>query len=336
MNSRQRVKNIFAMKPADRCGFWMGEPHADTWPLLYKAFGTEDKEQIRVTMGDDLRWIGIHNQAYKHPQGKPMFDMQRKGEELSAAGYFSDCESVAQVEDFAWPSVDYLDFDPILDILRNTGPYYRASGFWSPFFHIVGDFFGMENYFIKMYTHPEVVHSVTSHVVDFFLEANKLFFEKAGYEIDGFFFGNDFGTQLDILVGPDQFKEFIFPYFSKLTNLGHQHGYQVMLHSCGSIHRVIENLIELGVDALHPLQAMAVNMDAERLAGDFGGRIAFMGGIDTQQLLGGGTPEQIEAEVARIRNILGPNLVISPSHECVLPNVPIDNIIAMSRAALKG
>ncbi|MFI4911409.1 MAG: uroporphyrinogen decarboxylase family protein [Sedimentisphaeraceae bacterium JB056] len=335
MDSRERIKNIFALKPADRCGFWMGNPHEDTWPLLYKAFGTEDREQIRVMMGDDLRWIAEHGQSYKHPEGKPMFDMQRKGEELSAAGYFSDCESVAEVEDFDWPSVEYLDLEPMLTTLKNTGPYYRASGFWSPFFHLVGDFFGMENYFIKMYTHPEVVHAVTKHVVDFFLDANKLLFEKAGDEIDGFFFGNDFGTQLDILVGPEQFNEFIFPYFKKLTKLGHDYGYQVILHSCGSIYRVIENLIELGVDALHPLQAKAANMDAERLAREFGGRIAFMGGIDTQQLLDHGTPEEVAAEVERIKKVLGPNVVISPSHECILPNVPIENVKAMSRAALK-
>jgi uroporphyrinogen decarboxylase len=336
MDSRERIKNIFALKPADRCGFWMGNPHEDTWPLLYKAFGTEDREQIRVMMGDDLRWIPEHGQSYKHPQGKPMFDMQRKGDELSAAGCFSDCESVAEVEDFEWPSVEYLDLEPILNTLKNTGPYYRASGLWSPFFHLVGDFFGMENYFIKMYTHPEVVHAVTKHVVDFFLDANRLLFEKAGDEIDGFFFGNDFGTQLDILVGPEQFKEFIFPYFKKLTKLGHDHGYQVILHSCGSIYRVIENLIDLGVDALHPLQAKAANMEAQRLAGEFGGRIAFMGGIDTQQLLDHGTPEEVEAEVERIKKVLGPNVVISPSHECILPNVPMENVKAMSRAALRG
>ncbi len=333
MDSRERIKNIFAGKSADRTGFWMGNPHADTWPQLCEAFGTEDHEQIRVALGDDFRWIQMQAEVYHHPTGRPVFDMQRKGCELSAEGCFSDCESVDEVEAYEWPNPDYLDLSPWIEALKNAGPYYRASGFWSPFFHIVGDYFGMESYFIKMYTHPEVVHAVTSHVVDFYLEANRRLFEQAGDLIDGFFFGNDFGTQLDLLVGPAQFKEFIFPYFRKLTELGHQYNYQVILHSCGSIHRVIGNLIELGVDALHPLQAKAANMEADRLAREFGGRVAFLGGLDTQQLLGEGTPEEIEAEVYRLRRVLGPNVVISPSHECILPNVPIENVKAMARAA---
>ncbi len=333
MNSRERIKNIFALKPADRAGFWLGNPHKDTWQNLFKAFNTEDEEQVRLALGDDLRWIQMQDEIYRHPEGRQVFDMQPKGCELSAEGYFANCDSLAEVEDYPWPNPDYFDFTPWLAKLDNTGDYYRASGFWSAFFHIVAGYFGMENYFIKMYTHPDVVHAVTSHIVDFFIEANKRLFEQAGDRIDGFFFGNDFGTQLDILISPAQFKEFVFPYFRKLTMLGHDYGYQVILHSCGSIYRVIEDLISLGVDALHPLQAKAVNMEAERLARDFGGRIAFMGGLDTQQLLGNGTPEEITREVQRLKRVFAPNIVISPSHECILPNVPIENIVAMARAA---
>ena len=66
-------------------------------------------------------------------------------------------------------------------------------------------------------------------MVDFYLEANCRFFETAGDMVDGFFFGNDFGSQLDLLVGPEKFKEFIYPYFKKLTHLGHEYNYQVLL-----------------------------------------------------------------------------------------------------------
>jgi uroporphyrinogen decarboxylase len=130
-----------------------------------------------------------------------------------SAGIFAECEDVRQVEDYEWPNPDYLDFTEVLEYLRNdAGDYYRLSGFWSPFFHEVADFFGMENYFVKMYTHPEVVHAVTRHVVDFYLEANARFFGKSKGLVDAFFFGNDFGTQRDLLISPDLFKEFVFPY----------------------------------------------------------------------------------------------------------------------------
>ena len=152
----------------------------------------------------------------------------------------------------------------------------------------------------------------------------------AGYR--PFFFGNDFGTQLDLLISPDLFREFVFPYFRKLTDIGHEHGYHVILHSCGSIYKVIPDLIELGVDALHPLQARAANMEADRLGAEFRGAVAFVGGIDTQDLLVNGSPDQVAAEVRRVARALGPNLVVSPSHEALLPNVHPDNVLAMARA----
>ena len=193
----------------------------------------------------------------------------------------------------------------------------------------------MENYFIKMYTHPDVVRAVTRHVVDFYLEGNRRFFEVAGDLMDGFFFGNDFGTQLNLLISPEHFEDFVFPYFRELTELGHEYGYQVILHSCGSIYKVIPKLIDMGVDALHPLQAKAADMDAETLSKEFKGKIAFMGGIDTQDLLVNGTPEQVEADVRRVKELLGPSLIVSPSHEAVLPNVPPENIEAMVKATLE-
>ncbi len=335
MNSRERIKTIIAGEAADRCGFWLGNPHPDTWPAYHKYFGTSTEEELRQKLNDDLRWIHPTWNSYKHPKTKPYFDKQRKGAELSAAGFFSDCEDVQIVEDFNWPDPDFLDFSETINELKNTGEFYRASGFWSCFYHDVADFFGMENYFIKMYTDPDVVQAVTKHTVDFYLEGNKRFYERAGGLIDGFFFGNDFGTQNDLLMNPRQFEEFIFPYFKILTEQAHEYGYQVILHSCGSIHRVIPRIIELGVEALHPLQALAGNMDADTLARDFKNKISFMGGIDTQDLLVNGSSKEVTADVRRVKNILGPRLIVSPSHEALLPNVPPENVQAMAVAAIE-
>lgn len=334
MNRRDRIRAIIAGEPADRCGLWLGNPHPDTWPLLHQYFGTSTEEQLRQALNDDLRWIPAG--VYKHPGGKPMFDVQRTGEELGAGGAFAGCEDVRQVEDFEWPNPDFLDFSEVLGTLREAGDVYRAGGFWCPFFHDVAEFFGMENYFIKMFTHPGVVHEVTKRVVDFYLQANARFFAAADGLIDAYFFGNDFGSQQNLLISPELFWEFIVPYFKKLIGLAHRQGLPVILHSCGSIYRIIPDLIELGVDGLHPLQAKAAGMDAETLAREFGGKIAFMGGIDTQDLLVNGSPEQVREDVRRVKRLLGPNLIVSPSHEAVLPNVPPENIRAMAEAAVEG
>lgn len=251
---------------------------------------------------------------------------------MNSDGVFSETETVEEGEAYPWPELDAFDFSATLEVFRNSGERYHFGGMWSPFYHLLGDMFGMENYFIKMYTHPEVVKAVTSHVVDYYLAGTERFFKEAGEEVDGFFFGNDFGTQRDIMISLECFEEFVFPYFKKLTDLGHAYGKQVMLHSCGAIFKVIPRLIELGVDALHPLQACAVNMNAENLL-QFRGKLSFYGGIDTQHLLVHGSPEEIKADVQRIHKLLGPNLIVSPSHGALLSNVPAVNVEAMSEIA---
>ena len=76
-------------------------------------------------------------------------------------------------------------------------------------------------------------------------------------------------------------------------------------------------------------------MDAETLARDFKGKIAFLGGLDTQRVLNQGTPAEVRAEVRRIKQVLGPCLIVSPSHEAILPDVPPQNVAAMAEAALE-
>lgn len=335
MNSRERIQALIAREQADGCGFWLGNPDPATWPILHAYFGTDSEEALRVELGDDFRWLApeVHVRGYFHPDGRAMFDLGQERISHGQAGPFAHCEDPAEVEDYEWPRVEYIDLTAAIQALQAFGDTYRASGFWSPFYHDIMNLFGMENYLVKMYTHPEVVHAVTDRVCQFYYEANELFFSVAGEYCDAFFFGNDFGTQRDLIVGPQLFDAFIMPWFSAFTQLGHRYGKQVILHSCGSVYKVIPRLIDAGVDCLHPLQARAANMEAERLAREFGGKITFLGGIDAQGILPYGTPQRVKEEVYRVRELLGPHVIVSPSHEAILPDVPPENVQAMAEAA---
>jgi uroporphyrinogen decarboxylase len=234
-----------------------------------------------------------------------MFD-EGVDREKHAVFPLAHCEDPAELDDFPWPNPDYLNFDSCLAGLRGAGDVYRMSGFGTCFYHNIMDLLGMEEYMVKMYTNPRLVEAVTNRVCEFYYEANERFFVAAGDLVDAFFFGNDFGTQLSLICGPEQFRQFIMPWFRRFTEQGRCHGYQVILHSCGAIYEVIGDLIDAGVHCLHPLQAEATDMDAETLARDFKGRIAFMGGIDAQQLMTFGTPDDIRADVARVKKNHGP------------------------------
>lgn len=337
MTKREHLQSILN-HTSDHCGFWHGCPNPASTDNLFRVFDVKDDFELGLKLGSTCRWVmpdafGM----YRHPEGKPTFDVLggKKRVTLSQDGVFAECEDPDEVHAFDWPDLKYVDFtDTIAEIDRTIAAGQAVlSGSWSCFFHNVCDFFGMENYFVKMYTDPDVVDAVTEHVVDFYLRANEKLFEQAGDKIDMFFFGNDFGSQLDTLISPEMFDRFVMPAFVKFTDQAHRHGMKVLLHSCGSIYRVIPKLIDAGVDALHPIQAQAANMDARTLAREFNGKVVFVGGVDTQQLLPHATPQQIKEEVYRLRDLFGPNYVVSPSHESILPDVPWENLQAMAEAA---
>jgi uroporphyrinogen decarboxylase len=339
MTSRERISAIFAKGQPDRVGFWTGNPHSDTMPGYLAQLGLESREQFYEYLGDDCRWIPA-DAGYKHPEGIPAFNPipNLKGAfdctiMAPVPGRFAECESLAEVEAHDWPDPDHLDFTDVIHQIKSHPERAVFAGMWTCFFHVVADYFGMDNYFVKMYTHPEIVDAVTDHVVGFYAEANERFFREVGEAADIMFLGNDFGTQLSLFISRELFSRFVLPGFKRNIEIGKKYGKFVLLHSCGAIRDVIPLLVDVGIDGLHPLQALAVGMDADTLAREFRGKLAFVGGVDTQQLLIHGSPAQIRDEVRRLKDRFGPHYIVSPSHEAILPNVPLDNVIAMAEAA---
>ena len=352
MNSSERIKSIFDGRP-DRAGFWLGNPADETKSIYYDYFGIRQvadshneapftgEEDLKMAMKvkSDLIWYSpeLDSDTWRHPEGKPMFDVlggeERKS--LNQPGVFADCESVSEIEKFDWPNLKYLNFESTLNNVTGAkeNNIAVAGGMWMSFFHVMCDFFGMEEYFIKMYTDPAVVEAATEYVIDFYLEANKRCLDIMGDKIDIVFFGNDFGAQKDLLISEECFEKFVLPYEKRIIDQAKAYGKKVMLHSCGSIHRVIPKLIDAGIDALHPIQANAVGMDAVTLSQKYKNDLVFVGGVDTQHLLPNGTPEMIKNEVYRLKELFGDNYIVSPSHEAVLPDVSIENFIALCEAA---
>lgn len=334
LTSREKVKSVFQRKSNGLGTMWTGHPNDKTIPIFAKEWGIEpNREAIYSFLNDDCRWV-MADGGYKHPEGRPAFDpaygTERKT--LSAEGCFAHAETVAEIDQYPWPDPKYCDFSAIYAEIDKFPDKMVFTGMWSPFYHMIADFFGMENYFIKMYESPKIVEAVTEHIVDFLVAANEKFFAGLGNRADAMFFGNDFGTQLDLFISPELFRSFVMPSFRRLIEVGKRHNKIIMLHSCGSIYRIIPDLIDAGVDVLHPIQAKATGMDAMNLA-QYKNDLAFLGGIDAQSFFVQATPEQIKDEVRRVRSILGPNIVISPSHEEILPNVPAANVLAMAEAA---
>jgi uroporphyrinogen decarboxylase len=331
MLQRQLIKNIMNGESTERCGFWLGSPVQETIDIYSEKIGKQGLENIQQYLGDDVRWVTpmYLKSTYKHPEGKPLRPWKLDNPMGLANGIMSAYQTVEEVNAYDWPQIKYLDFTETIEQLKNYGDYYRLSGFWAPFFHDLSYLLGMEDLLIKMYTHPEVVHAMLEKLCTFYLEANELLYAQASDLIDGHFIGNDFGSQADLMMSPELFDEFYLPWLKKFADQAHQHGYHSVLHCCGSIYRIIDQLVDAGIDCIHPIQALATNMDAEYLAENFKGKIVFMGGVDTQHLLSEGSAEEVKMKTKRIIELLSPGLIVGPSHEALMPNVPFENVMAM-------
>jgi uroporphyrinogen decarboxylase len=122
----------------------------------------------------------------------------------------------------------------------------------------------------------------------------------------------------------------------RFSDLGHDYGLRTMFHSCGSVWEIVPDLVEVGVDALNPVQPRARGMDLAALKARFGSRLTFHGAIDHQEVLPFGSPEDVRREVRRVIDILAPGggFCLAASHDLLLPEFPPENVLAMYEEGL--
>ena len=156
-------------------------------------------------------------------------------------------------------------------------------------------------------------------------------FATSGDRIDVFFIGNDFGSQAGPLISPAMFRRFIFPHLQRLTGLAHDHGMKVMMHCCGSFAPLIPAMVEAGLDGLQALQPCTPDMKPANLKTKFGSKLLFNGCIDSHHVLIEGTPELVRNRTREVLEIMKPGggYVLSASHDYILEETPVENVLAM-------
>jgi uroporphyrinogen decarboxylase len=156
--------------------------------------------------------------------------------------------------------------------------------------------------------------------------------EEVGDYVDVMMLGDDFAGQDRLLMSPQTWRKLVKPRLKELFDCLHaQSEAKLFLHSCGAIREVIPDLIEIGLDILNPIQVSAVGMDSAELKREFGKDLVFWGGgVDTQQVLPYGSPEEVRAEVRRRLDDLMPGggFVFNPVHN-IQGDVPTENLMVM-------
>lgn len=340
MTHKERFLATIERGVVDRPSSWLGLPHPHSIPALLNHFKVDDLDQLSMVLDDDIFPVEM---PYNSPTSNAIysaFPFAKKGDynpdhrTLNSPGFFENISDLSMVDKFDWPDPSkYISRDECKRICKRAPKDKAIAGIiWSAHFQDAFAAFGMENALVQMLAAPEMFRAVTSRIVDFYLKANEIFYDATKGYLDAVLIGNDFGAQTGLIVAPEDIKEFALPGTKQFVDQAHNFGLKVIHHSCGSVYDIIPDLIEIGVDAIHPIQALAANMDAVKLRKEFGDKVSFVGGVDTQHLLVNGTPDEIRNKVKELKHLFPTGLVFSPSHEAILPDIPPLNIEILFKA----
>ncbi|MCL4418215.1 MAG: hypothetical protein M1365_16275 [Actinobacteria bacterium] len=330
----------------------------------YKRFNTSDKIELREKLDLDIQSV---RPVYTGPQsikglsiwGTPLSDIYG----AEGAGYgvgreypLCNAQNKDDIDKYCWP--DARDFNysimseaimaiPSDRAVRIDGKYGIAengivllketqSGPWVPLICTLFDLFGMEKTLTNLYLNPSVIKYAVGYIEEFIL----LFYTKMLEASSGYaeiaYFGDDFATQKGMILSPQQWREFFLPTYKKLFSLIKQKGLFVWMHSCGSLVDVLGDLIDAGLDIWETVQVQAKGNDPVFLKTEFGRHLTFYGGISTQYTLPFGSEKDVRKEVRERIAVLGKNggYICGADHG-IMPDVPIDNVIAMFDEARK-
>ena len=214
-----------------------------------------------------------------------------------------DVETEEDLDAYHFPELtDYMVEGLAERLEANQDKFCVLEGFREPMFGLPSWLRRNENFYMDLLEDPELCDALHDRILAFYIRWIDFVMEKLGDSakyLDCIKFADDMGTQNSMLMSMSTYRERVKPYQAALY--GHvkkKYGKKVLLHSCGAIRPIIDDLIEIGVDALNPVQISAAGMEPEGLKRDFGDRITFWGGgIDTQHVLPTASLEEIRESV---------------------------------------
>lgn len=188
---------------------------------------------------------------------------------------------------------------------------------------------GYEKFLMEFYLEPKLVEKLLEKITDNIIMLWDVYLNEAGEYAHVVCQGDDLGSQTALIMGPEIYRKFIKPCHKKIYDFIHSKTEaKIFMHSCGAIYDIIPDLIEIGVDILNPIQKSARNMKLEKLKKEFGDTLCFWGGgIDVQQTLPNASIKEIEDEIKRTIDTMGPGggYVFAATHN-IHADVPVENL----------
>lgn len=343
MRAYQRLTSHLGIEAEDR--------YIYDWPELGAA---DPDEAVLRYLGSDAR--GVHDlfpqETYLHnrnrPEGAPYYDDWGVGQpEIAPGEYYpgihplKDAQTVAELESYPnWPNMDDpTRFAHVRQRAAQLAQENRYAIFASPWllfpFERACQLQGLDIALMNMVTHPDFIRALLEKITTLCKTHMRNFLKALNGNVDVIMIGDDLGTQENLLISPQMYRQILKPIHADwITFIKSHTDAKVFFHTDGDITSLLDDLVEIGVDILNPIQTSAGRMsDLSTLKERYGKRLCFCGAIDTQHILPRGSREEVRQEVRRVINLLGPNggYLVASVHS-ILNEVPVENIVAMVEA----
>jgi uroporphyrinogen decarboxylase len=264
----------------------------------------------------------------------------------AAGGHYNPVESPlsgateSDLDRFAWPDPNdpgrFRGLRESAVALRADGRYASVLSLNVAVVHLSQYLRGYDEYLMDLLADPSFAQRLMGRVMEVYLRIVANALDEVGSNVDVVSFADDLGFQDRPMVRPEVYRRLIKPHHATIIELiKRKSRAAVMFHSCGAIHDLIPDFIEIGVDAINPVQVSAAGMgDTAALKREFGADVTFWGGIDTQRVLPRSTPGEVREEVRRrIADLAGGGgFVLAAVHD-MQEDVPVENVLAMVDAA---
>lgn len=346
MTSRERLLCALDNQIPDRVplGIWATP---EVWARLREHFSVATNQAVEEQLHVD-RWVGLGAPYLgpPPPAAPPGYAIDYWGRwsrpvDYGTGTYWEQCRwplaevtSVAELDEHPWPSPDWFDYQAVRrQALALRGEAVIESGYFAPFF-----FYnlqrGLEASLLDLAAEPELAHAIVDRLGDFFYGCAERLYDTCHGLIDVGQLTDDYGSQTNLLISPAVFDEYFLPHYRRIAKLMRDHGVRVFHHDDGAMWPLIPRLVEVGVQVLNPIQYKCGPIELAWLNETWGDRLAFHGGVDNQEILPFGTPDQVREEVRHCLRDLAPGggYILAPCHN-LQPVTPTENILAMYQTA---
>jgi uroporphyrinogen decarboxylase len=338
MNSKERVAAALRREPVDHVPVFMWF-HPDTAVHLGRLLELPPG-LVGDAMGNDVHQTWVNNNyamegiTHEHDGESHVDDWGitwTRGYSFNQISHYPlKTATKEEMLTYKFPSAHIDDYLARMKTLVETSNDYFLGCDISPCaFEMYWRLRGMESAMMDMVDDPEFAGTMLNHCMDFAIQLGEAACDR--FPLDWLWTGDDVASQTGMMISPRSWRNLIKPGLKRVFDVGKSRALWVAFHCCGGLRPIIPDLIEIGLDVLNPIQGNCPGMDPVCLKKEFGDNLAFMGGVDTQELLPHASVTEVRSATAKLLQEMtagGGGYILAASHT-IPPETPDENIFAM-------